>query len=140
MELQDSDARQSFLTMSCIGRFDHTRKKKLKSYGLINPVFRMGLLAVLRSKFKSGQTIGIMITASHNPGPDNGVKLVDPAGEMLEQEWEGVATKLANCDDAQVQSELESIVTKYGIDLSVDSLVVVGRDTRWCCNNWFFIN
>lgn len=40
--------------------------------------------------------IGVMVTASHNPEPDNGVKLVDPHGEMLEQSWEGLATKFAN--------------------------------------------
>jgi len=40
--------------------------------------------------------IGVMITASHNDEPDNGVKLVDPHGEMLEASWEGIATKLAN--------------------------------------------
>ncbi len=39
-----------------------------------------------------------MITASHNPEQDNGVKLVDPAGEMLEQSWEAVATELANAE------------------------------------------
>ena len=37
-----------------------------------------------------------MITASHNPEGDNGVKLVDPKGEMLEQMWEAHATNLAN--------------------------------------------
>ena len=37
-----------------------------------------------------------MITASHNPECDNGVKLVDPMGEMLAQSWEGLATMLAN--------------------------------------------
>ena len=37
-----------------------------------------------------------MITASHNPEEDNGVKLIDPFGEMLEMSWEAYATKLAN--------------------------------------------
>ena len=41
-------------------------------------------------------TIGVMITASHNDEPDNGMKLVDPHGEMLEASWEVIATELAN--------------------------------------------
>lgn len=40
-------------------------------------MYTVGLLAALRSK-KRNSTIGIMITASHNPAEDNGVKLVDP--------------------------------------------------------------
>ncbi len=39
-----------------------------------------------------------MITASHNPEKDNGVKLVDPKGEMLEQAWETLATEVANAE------------------------------------------
>ena len=47
------------------------------------------------------------------------VKLVDPAGEMLEHEWEGVATKLANCPDTELSAELTNIVTRYSIDTDV---------------------
>ena len=46
--------------------------------------------------FASAAAIGVMITASHNPEPDNGVKLVDPLGEMLAPEWEKLATNVAN--------------------------------------------
>jgi phosphoacetylglucosamine mutase len=37
-----------------------------------------------------------MITASHNPSEDNGIKLIDPYGDMLEEHWEQYATELVN--------------------------------------------
>ena len=37
-----------------------------------------------------------MITASHNPAPDNGLKIVEMGGEMLAVQWESYATQLAN--------------------------------------------
>lgn len=49
-----------------------------------------------QSFFANLAVIGVMITASHNDEPDNGVKLVDPHGEMLEASWEVIATELAN--------------------------------------------
>ena len=32
-------------------------------------MFRVGILAALRSKKLDGKTIGVMVTASHNPEP-----------------------------------------------------------------------
>ncbi len=37
---------------------------------------------------KTGSVTGLVVTASHNPVEDNGVKLVEPTGYMLEQTWE----------------------------------------------------
>ena len=51
-----------------------------------------------------------MITASHNPECDNGVKLVDPAGEMLEFSWESLATALANAADTDIPNQLDTII------------------------------
>ena len=59
-------------------------------------MYRMGLLACLRSVSDQSKFIGCMITASHNPVQDNGCKLVNPNGDMLEMEWEAHATKLVN--------------------------------------------
>lgn len=94
-------------------------------------MYRMGLLATLRSRFKNGQTIGVMITASHNPEPDNGVKLVDPMGEMLEQSWEKIATNLANVSDLDLQSAITQIIETENIDLGSASNVYVGMDNRY---------
>ncbi|XP_014470489.1 PREDICTED: phosphoacetylglucosamine mutase [Dinoponera quadriceps] len=92
-------------------------------------MYKMGLLAVLRSKLKKA-AIGLMITASHNPEPDNGIKLVDPAGEMLEASWEAIATDLANAENSSLKEKLKQICTNENIDLSASATVVLGRDTR----------
>nr|GEU33566.1 retrovirus-related Pol polyprotein from transposon TNT 1-94 [Tanacetum cinerariifolium] len=68
---------------------------------LQSTVFRIGILAALRSLKTGGNVIGLMITASHNKVDDNGVKIADPSGGMLSQHWEPFADHIANAQDAQ---------------------------------------
>jgi len=72
-----------------------------------------------------------MITASHNPAKDNGVKIVDPQGEMLEASWETYATTISNAPttDDLIES-LQALVQTTKVDLSKPSRVVYARDTR----------
>lgn len=92
--------------------------------------YTVGVLAALRSKYLGGKTIGVMITASHNPPQDNGVKVVDPLGNMLESSWEKHATTLANASHEQLVDKIEELVALLGIDLETPALVVIARDSR----------
>ena len=92
----------------------------------------VGLLAVLRSLSHQGATVGVMITASHNPSADNGVKLVEPMGDMLAQSWESYAIALANAPSPEaLAKELQKIVDAEHLDLGKGKArVIVARDTR----------
>ena len=68
---------------------------------LQSTVYRVGILAALRSLKMDSSVIGLMITASHNKESDNGVKIADPSGGMLSQHWEPFADALANAPSPQ---------------------------------------
>ena len=92
---------------------------RMKAHKLPLIAHRMGCLAALRSLSllhsqerederegarvggEIGVAVGIMVTASHNPEEDNGVKIADYNGEMVSPVWEEMATEVANeCEDS----------------------------------------
>ncbi|KNC82100.1 phosphoacetylglucosamine mutase [Sphaeroforma arctica JP610] len=128
-----------------VGSSKHPLKDVKFSYGTagfrtkantLDPImYRVGLMAALRSvKFK-GQYIGVMVTASHNPVCDNGVKIVDPYGDMMEEKWESYATTLANAPNGELAATLQDIAK--ALDLNLEDIskakVIYGYDTRPSC-------
>ncbi|KAI3832487.1 hypothetical protein MKW92_043301 [Papaver armeniacum] len=135
------DEHQKGMLLECATKYPIPQGVKI-SYGtagfradasiLSSTVFRVGILAALRS-LKTKSLIGIMITASHNQISDNGVKIADPTGGMLTQEWEPFADLLANAPDPQNLVNLISEFAKkenisFGGVYSAE--VLLGRDTR----------
>lgn len=79
---------------------------------------------------KTTPAVGAVITASHNPEEDNGLKLMDPQGNMLPNNWEKYATQVANADEKEVAAVLQQIAEQEHADFHFTPLVFVGRDTR----------
>ncbi|XP_028077555.1 phosphoacetylglucosamine mutase isoform X1 [Camellia sinensis] len=133
--------KQRSIILSSSSRFPPPPGVKL-SYGtagfradsllLESTVFRVGILAALRS-VNTHSVIGLMITASHNKVSDNGIKISDPSGGMLSQDWEPFADALANAPDSQHLAQLiDDFVKKENIPLeeAESAEILLGRDTR----------
>ena len=71
-----------------------------------------------------------MITASHNPLNDNGVKLVDPFGEMLSIDCEKELNQIINDIDDEAFDQLRKSYSTESPDKSPKPLVIIATDTR----------
>lgn len=102
-----------------------------KAENMPSAVTRVSLFSSLVSHWSDSQCVGIMITASHNAEEDNGAKIADIDGGMLEQSWEKSIEDIANCvDPMDTMNLFQELIAKYKIPLSNAAHVVVGRDTR----------
>ncbi len=95
---------------------------------LESTVFRCGILMAIKSLVE-GSPCGIMITASHNPINDNGVKLIDINGEMINEKWEKYADLLTKSENDQLIHNIMVIISENQPKYTSSS-VFVGYDTR----------
>jgi phosphoacetylglucosamine mutase len=80
-------------------------------------------------------TWGLMVTASHNPPEDNGVKLVDSEGKMVRDDEERFLVRVVNknSDLSDVLSEFQELSGLNRSDLQFNAnhlQMVIARDTR----------
>jgi len=93
---------------------------------------RCGILMALRS-IQMNKMTGIMITASHNPEHDNGIKLLDWNGEMIEDDLEKLADEFVKINETtQINEFVERVVKELNIskDMFCKARVMIGHDTR----------
>lgn len=107
----------------------HLIRQRNHIFERISP-YRVGIVACLRSIYHKSATIGVMITASHNPPQDNGVKIIEPDGSMLIESWEGLARDLANTPDSNLDEKIKQISSEHKLELDHPCCVYIGYDTR----------
>jgi phosphoacetylglucosamine mutase len=95
-------------------------------------VCRAAILAALCSTKLGRTATRLVITASHNPVCNKGIKTADPDGGMLDQHWEPFADALTNVGDPDALLHLLLQFAKdEGIPLGGGGpQVLLDRDTR----------
>lgn len=86
--------------------------------------------AIFKEILLSFPLLGLLSFVLFSSKEDNGVKLVDPLGEMLHPSWEEYATQLANAEDEELQKIITEICQKAAVKQHKDASVFIGRDTR----------
>ena len=89
--------------------------------------FRAAIFTSLLSMSKNSLPHGIMITASHNPYQDNGIKISGDRGVMITPEEEEIAVEIVN--SKSLKETLLSVIKKLNIT-QFRSIIVLAHDTR----------
>lgn len=66
---------------------------------MIEVAFRVGVLVAILNKTQPDKHLGIVISASHNKREDNGVKITNFRGNMLEKDYEPRVEDFVNEQD-----------------------------------------
>ena len=61
---------------------------------------------------------GGIITASHNPAEDNGIKLIDSTGGKISANWEAITNEIVNSDD--LPATIAKVISTFQTDGKVD--------------------
>lgn len=101
---------------------------------LMKPIsLRVGLFMDYIAKLYYPDALGVVISASHNPKDDNGLKLINPEGEMLDWKFEACMDVFINTEDLDIGFEVlkTSIDTLFkGKKPAEKGLIFIARDTR----------
>ena len=95
---------------------------------LESTLYRCGMLMATKAAL-DGKNVGIVITASHNPEYDNGVKLIDYTGDMIDVKWEAYANHICNLENnVDAKTFCNNLVKDKSLNMK--GSVFIGRDTR----------
>ncbi|OII77606.1 phosphoacetyl glucosamine mutase [Cryptosporidium andersoni] len=90
------------------------------------------VIACLRSASEGNKWVGIIITASHNKIQDNGLKIIDISGSMLNIEFEKISSDVMNseCPLTKLDKYYEEFkLRNINLDLN-KAHILIGYDTR----------
>ena len=99
---------------------------RYNSEEILNIAYRIGVIMSFVSYMFHYKTVGIIITASHNPYPDNGLKFVMPNGDMPEDKLEQFIENMVNLNASDFNKLIDMIKSRCG---GIPS-ILIARDTR----------
>lgn len=90
---------------------------------IIKDIVRRAYLFCLIRSSSTERPVGLILTASHNPSEDNGIKYIDYTGNMLSEKDEAESDRIVNGEIEFLEKEFEKCRSKK-------STVIISRDTR----------